>query len=266
MAKVTLIGFNNWTEGKMWDGLKIPQEADKSTLVNYILTEYGEQEPLYDNPDILALQISLFSKIHEYTMQELWDTTKYEYDPIYNYDRHETETETPDITWTKNGTSSDTRNENGTNTGTVKNETETSVTSNTNESNNNTRNETGSNNNEHTVSGFDSNSYVNSYKDNAGNTNKITDNGGTEGKATSEAGGSETRTDNLSSSNKITANGTSNTTEKETGTRTYERRAYGNIGVTTTQQMIESQREIVKFSWYQAVGQMFCNELLLSVY
>lgn len=41
---------------------------------------------------------------------------------------------------------------------------------------------------------------------------------------------------------------------------------YGNIGVTTTQQMIDAQRAIVQFDIYQLIADMWCDELLVGVY
>lgn len=43
-------------------------------------------------------------------------------------------------------------------------------------------------------------------------------------------------------------------------------RAFGNIGVTTTQQMIESQREVVMFNLYDLIIKQFAAEFLLLVY
>lgn len=51
-------------------------------------------------------------------------------------------------------------------------------------------------------------------------------------------------------------------TEKETVTRTEK----GNIGVTTTQQMIKEQREIAGFSLYDVIMQDFKTEFCVMVY
>ena len=41
---------------------------------------------------------------------------------------------------------------------------------------------------------------------------------------------------------------------------------YGNIGVTTTQQMIEAEREVVQFSVIEFIADDFKNEFCISVY
>ena len=69
-----------------------------------------------------------------------------------------------------------------------------------------------------------------------------------------------------------TTNGTGNTTEKESGTSkrdlTHKRtgRAHGNIGVTTSQQMIQSEREVAMFNIYDIIAESFVENFCLMVY
>lgn len=282
MAKVTLIGMDAWTDGAIWSSLTVPDGANRAALIHHILLEYGELEVLYNNPDYMRLMIKNWCTIHSWTMQKLWDTLSFDYDPIYNYDRYETETETPNITKTMIGSEDEkdsfigkSSNEfNGTNTGTVTNESTSTVHSSTSGENNETKNTTDSTSNEHKVSGYDSNSYVPSYLDTGSNTEKTVTNGDSFGSADSEGEGTEKTTNDLETNNTEkgetnntgTKNTTTNSTEKETGTRTYERRAYGNIGITTSQQMLEQEREVSNFSWYVSVASIFASELLINVY
>jgi hypothetical protein len=53
---------------------------------------------------------------------------------------------------------------------------------------------------------------------------------------------------------------TSNTTNVKNG------RAYGNIGVTTTQQMIQAERDVVKFNIYDYIIESFKQRFCLLVY
>ena len=57
-------------------------------------------------------------------------------------------------------------------------------------------------------------------------------------------------------------------TEKqaETGTRKHSGRAHGNIGVTTSQQMIESELRLRLFDIYETIAQMFEKNFLIQVY
>lgn len=70
-------------------------------------------------------------------------------------------------------------------------------------------------------------------------------------------------------SNKTTLNTSSNTNSKSDSSNTQERkniksgRAHGNIGVTTSQQMLQSELDIAKFSIYQHIVDMFAKEFCL---
>lgn len=73
-------------------------------------------------------------------------------------------------------------------------------------------------------------------------------------------------------SGNASANGEINSTIAEHGTdtgtidRTHTLRAYGNIGVTTTQQMIEAQRQAVLFNLYDTIKNEFIEEFCIRVY
>lgn len=59
---------------------------------------------------------------------------------------------------------------------------------------------------------------------------------------------------------------TSETTQKESGTRTIESRVHGNIGVTTNQMMINAELELRKYDIYKEIAMSFENEFLVQVY
>lgn len=67
-------------------------------------------------------------------------------------------------------------------------------------------------------------------------------------------------------------NGSGSTTENESGTSkrdlTHKRtgRAHGNIGVTTSQQMIQSEREVAMFNIYDIIAESFVENFCLMVY
>lgn len=68
------------------------------------------------------------------------------------------------------------------------------------------------------------------------------------------------------------SNTTGNTTENESGTNTRNLthtktgRAHGNIGVTTSQQMIQSERDLVVFNLYDVIAESFVENFCLMVY
>lgn len=69
-----------------------------------------------------------------------------------------------------------------------------------------------------------------------------------------------------------TENGNITNTEKEnvndgrTGNHTRTGRVHGNIGVTTSQQMIQSERELVVFNLYDVIAESFIENFCLMVY
>ena len=47
---------------------------------------------------------------------------------------------------------------------------------------------------------------------------------------------------------------------------THKARLFGNIGVTTSQQMLQSELDIARWNLYEHIADLFCNEFCLMVY
>lgn len=62
------------------------------------------------------------------------------------------------------------------------------------------------------------------------------------------------------------ANDSGNSNDKEHNVDGYTARMHGNIGVTTTQAMIQEQRNVVDFSIYEYIAKKFDNTFFLGVY
>lgn len=217
-AKITLIGLYRWLNAEdidLFDAFKsLPEGIDKETLVNLILTEGGEFEPLYADANMMKGQIELFVSQHMRTFTKWVKALSIEYNPIENYDRMEDWTDVNHNieSSTGNSSSNSSGNSNGNNT-------------------NNTNN---------SVSAFDDNSM-------SPHDSSIT------------SSNSSANSSASSSSNSIT-NGSSD------GNSTHTGRTHGNIGVTTSQQMLQSELDIARFNIYQHICDLFIDELLLAVY
>lgn len=74
----------------------------------------------------------------------------------------------------------------------------------------------------------------------------------------------ERNSGNVGFSSQINGSGNSKTDANKKFTRSV--RMYGNIGVTTTQEMIEEQRKIVKFNLYDYIIDEFKNRFCVLVY
>lgn len=104
--------------------------------------------------------------------------------------------------------------------------------------------DTSSDSSEHTLSADNSDSYEPGYKDVS----------------------SRQDTQASESSNRVDVTG--DRAVDETTGETYSRklRAYGNIGVTTTQEMLEAQRKVVRYNIYNEIADSFKDEFCLYIY
>lgn len=75
-----------------------------------------------------------------------------------------------------------------------------------------------------------------------------------------------TPADNSASTSASTSADTSDSAGNSTSTGTRKGRAHGNIGVTTTQEMLESERRVSMFNFYDAVIRDFQKRFLIWLY
>jgi len=222
----------------LFDDLVVPTELDKDLLTDNIMLELGELELLYNDPNMMKFAIGRWSSKELKKWDDLYSTTVLDYNPIENYNRTDdfTETETRDL----EKDSVETRN-----LAEADNETRdltTGVVGNSNTSDIDV--ETGSNAVLKETSAFNAPTLV------AG------------GLDTETRGTTNTKTVGTDTTQTGTDAGTVNTAKTDTGTiannetdgGTVEMKkvgnAKGNIGVTTTQQMIEQERGVVEFNIY----------------
>lgn len=73
-------------DSTIFNGIVIPADMDKETLINRIMLQCGDNEVLYPNTALLTTAINTFFKSNEYKYTKLWQTMHYDYDPLLNYD------------------------------------------------------------------------------------------------------------------------------------------------------------------------------------
>ena len=83
------LGLYNW-DNTIFDLMQIPTELDKPTLIDNLLAETAELEVLYPNPVIFKNLVGVWSAKQIEIWNRLYATTQYEYNPIENYNRYET--------------------------------------------------------------------------------------------------------------------------------------------------------------------------------
>ena len=288
-AKITTVGFYQYMNAynnDLFGLLNLPPGIDKDTLINNILLRGGEFEVVYSNPDFYKSAIGLWSNKHYRTFEKWINALNIDYNPLENYDRMEEWTDSGSRTNTGTVSDSGTRTNTGTvsdtgtrtNTGTVS---DTGSITNTGTQSTNTTgkdNFTGSGNSTSIdeISAYNSSSFQNDKKNTTNSSNSSETNTTTNSTRTDNLteSNSNTRTDNLTESNSNTR--TDNLAESNSNTRTDNLsektssnrigRAHGNIGVTTSQQMLQSELDIAKWNIYEQITDLFLSEFCIMVY
>ena len=73
------------------DGLELPSEMDRTTLIKELLVNTAELSVIYSDPGFLKEMIEYWSLSRIEVWNKLWELAHEEYDPLVNYDRTETE-------------------------------------------------------------------------------------------------------------------------------------------------------------------------------
>ena len=178
---ISVTGLYNF-DNTLFDTMYCPAGMDKDILTANILLECAELEVLLPNPAIMKQAIEYWSNAQASIWDKLWETTQFDYNPIWNKDGMIKETETRNLAATLDGSDTDQR------------------------------------------SAYNASTFQNQEK-------TIIDHDST-----------------------------------DTGTITREREEHGNIGVTTTQQMIKEEREVDQFNMYDYIVRSFKERFCLVVY
>ena len=240
-AKITTVGFYQYMNAynnDLFGLLNLPPGINKDTLVNNIMLRGGEFEVVYSNPDFYKSAIGLWSNKHYRTFEKWINALNIDYNPLENYDRMEE--------WSDSGsrTNTGTVSDSGIRKNTGTQSTESSGKDNFKGSGNSTSSDE--------ISAYNSNSFQNDKKNTTNSSNSSETN----------TTANNTRTDNLSESNSNTR--TDNLYEKTNSDR--KGRAHGNIGVTTSQQMLQSELDIAKWNIYEQITDLFLSEFCIMVY
>ena len=236
-ATMDLIAAYNYNPNVL-DLLEVPEAIDKATLIDNLLMETAEREIIYTNLAFLRQAIGSWSKKNLPVWEELYKTTQYEYNPIWNKDGTVKETETRDL----HGTNYHTDNTNRVDNLTDKN-TRNFQDKETRDLDDETLN---------SVYGFNSSSE-------APNEKVHTDYNGTDTM-------DHTGTDTMDHTGRQDIDRTYDEKTSDTGTVKHERVEQGNIGLTSTQQLIQEQRELVKINLMDIIIDDFQKKFCLGVY
>lgn len=246
MQRLTLIGLFNY-DPSLFDGLSLPADYDKQTFIDSLLLEHGEKCVLYADPAFMKFSIGAWGRKWALELERIAQALKAEYDPIYNYDRFEEYEDNEGRKYTSKVNAG----RNGTNDVNASHKAEDKPNYNVVRDTNEDATV------EHTVSADNSSSYSPDWKE--------TQNGG---KTTETASGKTQDLSETSTSRTTDAEtSNSNTEDAETKNFTHKAHLYGNIGVTTSAQMVtEVVQQRFQYNLYGTAARLFANELLIGIY
>ena len=256
---------------------------DKNVLLATIIRNFSSLPVLYEDPDWFYDECDMWWNQYKYDFAHMWQTNELKYNPIHNYDRTEIEKSTPGVTdiVTNSGTDSekhsgvDSNSKTGTETvsksghddlerqgktitkeDTVQNSVET-VENKTSAYNESTY--------QPSSKAESSKTYVNGLPDNT-TTELSHDNDKDVSTYNSTNTFTHDTTDSVTHGENVdTVHGHVITTTK-VGVDQRELSIHGNIGVTSTQQMMEQEYNIRKFNLYTYIANCFADNMCLGIW
>lgn len=197
-ATLSITGLYSFNE-HLFDDMYLPEEIDRDAVVANILLETEGLEALYIDVPFLMQAIKFWSKGMLHKWQKLYETTQFDYNPIWNKDGVRIHIEIEDVHSERDNNIADSSNSTSNNFG----------------------------------SGFNTGS---------GLTNRERD---------------------------VVQNGGNVKTDDDTTShleRKHKDIEQGNIGVTSTQQLIKEEREVDDFNIYAVITQDFKKKFCIQVY
>lgn len=244
-AKLTLIGMNKFLQMQnddLFANMSLPEGIDKDTLTDNILLRGSDFEVLYSDPYFVKDAVGLWSRKWQRTFEKWVEALSLEYNPLENYDRMEDWT---DQNYHTSNTSA--RRDSG-NTRTFNNEDKQTLNT------ENKRTVDLTNVEETEVSAFDSSNYQPSQK-------VTSDQDGTDTM-------SNTGTDTMNHTGTIKDEYGEGSSGQENGnsTNTHGGRIHGNIGVTSSVQLLTEQLQISEWNLYEHITDLFLSEFVIPIY
>ena len=284
MARITLWGFYQYDK-TLFDNIVLPDGIDKDNLVADIMRNSGDLYPYHQIPEYLKSNITFWFSRRLFDFDTLYKSLRMEYSPIDNYNRiddikreykdsgSDTETTTLGSSTTSKHSGTDTETTTLGSSTTSKHsgsDTETTTLGSSTTSSHtgtDTENTQGSGSNEKGVSAYNEDGYTNREKDtethNSNNTQTFNST------VTNTGSGSDTQEQRFDSTVTNTGSG-SDTTQTDYGkqhTETENTHIHGNIGVTSTQELIDSEMSLrAKYDIYKIISKEFEREFLVQIY
>jgi len=217
-------------DADLFSNMVLPDGVDRDLVIETILEKYGMQTLMRPDPSYMKKHIGIWSRRHLLSWGKLYDTLNLKYNPIDNTDKYEDYTDRRETARTTEG----------------KTESRSDGTDSRTENE-----ETSGNHNEsaiHDVSAENASDYQADSRD------------------TTQGSNSDQRETTTDGETTLKSNGTNSETENYTDTFTHTLHTHGNIGVTTTQQMIEAERECVRYNLIEEIAADYQSAFCLDIY
>ena len=230
MARLTLWGIYQYDK-TLFDNIVLPEGIDKDNLVSEIMRNSGDLYPYHQVPEYLKRNITFWFSRRLFDFDRMYKSLRMEYSPIENYDRIE------DIKREYKDSGTDTE---------ILTLGSSTTSSHTGTDTDSTQ---GGGSNEKGVSAYNEDGYTNREKD------------------TETHNSNNTQTYNSTVTNTGSGSDKTQTDYGKQRTETENTRIHGNIGVTTSQQMIESEMSLrAKYDIYKIISREFEREFLVQIY
>ena len=222
-----MIGFYNY-DSRVFDDMTLPEDINKADFINVFLLKYGECPVIYPNWGTMKFALGVWSKKWYHSIERIITAMTEEYNPLYNFDRHEEYTDTEDIdraTTLNQGSQQDIVDDTTERTLDLANDQTT----------------------ENTIAAYNASTYQPDTKSEIGGTNT----------------GTDTSVRNGTIKNKLNSSG-SEGTDRELQ---HEGHLYGNIGVTESTTMLQHEIDLRKNqNIMDIVADMLYKEICIYVY
>lgn len=192
-------------------------------FIEHFILSYGDLAPVYQDPSYLRRHVTSVARSLQWQINHLWEITQLDYNPIENYDRQESWTDSGNGTFQKGTVNAEETYQKGTATTTFGKVSDAT----------------------HKVAAF------NSSTPEVANTDNVTDSG------------SDTQSYGIDTTNGSITNGL----DSSTTNGIHEGRIHGNIGVTTSQQMMQAEIDLSKaYNFLDEVCKLYADRLLIGVW
>lgn len=261
IMKVTVLGLETYLHNEnksLFDLAVFPEGINKEDTINNILLQGGEFESLYSDPYFMQSAIGNWARKHYRTFDKWIKALNIDYNPLENYDRDESwwdySKKDNDNTRTLDHQDKRTLDTQNKRTLDTQDEETRDISDKT------TYDKTTSTVNE--VSAFDSSSYQPADQSTMDEDGTVTVDG------TGTDTFTHTGTDTLDNTGTDTVDysGTIKDEGGETVDSSHGGRIHGNIGVTTSQQMLQSELDISRWNIIEQITDLFITEFCIMVY